>query len=278
MTKDLILPRIPESNDISGQFVLLGTGTSHGVPVIGCGCETCVSANPRNARTRCSAVLGLPEGNLLIDTPPEMRIQLVRERVGLIHSVVYTHAHADHLYGLDDLRIFPLYLGHELPIYCEQEVEASIRRSFGYAFDPATRHFPAGGLPKLAFRRITTEPFEVLGARVVPIRLAHGACRVLGFRIGNLAYCTDAKEIPPESMALLAGLDVLVLDCLRREPHVTHLSLDEAIEVAGQLAPRRTLLTHLCHRLEHEATSEALPPGIELAYDGLKIPLENRPT
>ncbi|MFH1265213.1 MAG: MBL fold metallo-hydrolase [Planctomycetota bacterium] len=246
--------------------------------MIGCRCETCASANPKNVRTRSSAVLGLPEGNLLIDTPPEMRIQLVREGIGLIHSVVYTHAHADHLFGLDDLRIFPLYLGHELPIYCDEQVEASIRRSFGYAFDPATRHIPAGGLPKLAFRRITTEPFEVLGARVVPIRLAHGGSRVLGFRIGGLAYCTDTKEIPPESMTLLAGLDVLILDCLRREPHVTHLSLDESLEVARRLAPRRTLLTHLCHRLEHEAISEELPPGVELAYDGLRIPLEIQPT
>jgi phosphoribosyl 1,2-cyclic phosphate phosphodiesterase len=261
------------SEDISGQFVFLGTGTSHGVPLIGCGCETCTSRNPKNQRTRCAAVLGLPQGNLLIDTPPELRTQLIRERISLIHAVLYTHAHADHLFGLDDLRIFPRYLGHELPVYCEQQVEAHIRRCFSYAFDRAAREFPAGGVPRLVFRRITTEPFDVLGARVIPVRLSHGRCRVLGFRLGGLAYCTDAKEIPAESMSLLADLDVLILDCLRREPHVTHLSLDEAIDVARRLAPKRTLLTHLSHRLQHETTSRELPPGIDLAYDGLRIPL-----
>ncbi len=268
-----VLPKPPVTENVSGQFVFLGTGTSHGVPLIGCGCETCTSSNPKNRRTRCAAVLGLPQGNLLIDSPPELRIQLIRERIGLIHAVLYTHAHADHLFGLDDLRVFPRYLGHDLPVYCEQQVEAHIRRSFSYAFDPATRRFPAGGVPRLAFRRITTEPFDVLGARVVPVRLKHGRCRVLGFRFGGLAYCTDTQEIPPAGISLLADLDVLILDCLRREPHATHLSLDEAIDVATRLAPKRTLLTHLSHRLEHEATRGELPPDIDLAYDGLRIPL-----
>jgi phosphoribosyl 1,2-cyclic phosphate phosphodiesterase len=218
-------------------------------------------------------VLGLPEGNLLIDTPPELRLQLIRERIGIVHAVLYTHAHADHLFGLDDLRIFPRYLGHDVPIYCEQPVEAQIRRSFSYAFDPVTRQFAPGGIPRLAFRRIATEPFDVLGARAVPLLLHHGRGHVLGFRFGDVAYCTDTHEIPPESMARLADLDVLILDCLRREPHPTHLSLDRAIELATRLAPKRTLLTHLCHRLEHESTRRVLPPRIELAYDGLRIPL-----
>jgi phosphoribosyl 1,2-cyclic phosphate phosphodiesterase len=267
------LPKTPATKDFSGQLVFLGTGTSHGVPLIGCGCATCTSPNPKNWRTRGAVALGLPQGNLLIDSPPELRIQLVREQIGLIHAVLYTHAHADHLFGLDDLRIFPRYLGHDLPVYCEPEVEAAIRQAFAYAFDPATQRFPAGGLPKLTFRPITTEPFSVLGAGVVPLRLGHGRCRVLGFRFGRVAYCTDTKEIPPESMSLLRDLDVLILDCLRREPHVTHLSLGEAIDVARRLAPKRTLLTHVSHRLEHEAITEELPPGIELAYDGLRIPL-----
>ena len=268
-----LLHNAPASGNVSAQFVFLGTGTSHGVPLIGCGCEVCTSPNPKNRRTRCAAVLGLPGGNLLIDSPPELRIQLVREGVGRIHAVLYTHAHADHLFGLDDLRIFPRYLGHDLPVYCEPHVEDHIRRSFRYAFDPETRRFPAGGVPRLAFRPITTEPFDVLGAHVVPVRLKHGRSRVLGFRFGGLAYCTDTREIPAHSMSLLADLDVLILDCLRREPHATHLSLDEAVEVATRLAPKRTLLTHLSHRLEHEATRRELPPGIDLAYDGLRIPL-----
>lgn len=241
--------------------------------MIGCGCGTCISPNPKNKRTRCAIVLGLPQGNLLIDTPPELRIQLLREKIGSLHAVLYTHGHADHLFGLDDLRIFPRYLGHALPVYCALGVEKSIRRSFQYAFDPAVQAFPAGGIPKLTFRRIETEPFDVLGARMVPIELMHGRHQSLGFRMGDVAYCTDVKTIPPHSMSLLEGLDVLILDCLRHEPHATHLSFDEAIRLAQRLAPKRTLLTHMSHRLEHEATNAQLPPGIELAYDGMKIPL-----
>jgi phosphoribosyl 1,2-cyclic phosphate phosphodiesterase len=243
------------------------------VPTIGCGCATCVSTNPKNQRTRCSIVLGLPEGNLLVDTPPELRIQLIRERLGLIHAVAYTHAHADHLFGLDDLRIFPNYLGHELPLFCEESVERTVRQTFSYAFDPENHSYPAGGIPKLAFRRIGLEPFEVLGARLVPLRLLHGRYHVLGFRVGDVAYCTDTKEIPPESQELLKDLDVLILDCLRPEPHPTHMSLEEAVAAAERLGARRTLFTHISHRLEHESTNAALPAGMELAYDGLTLPL-----
>jgi phosphoribosyl 1,2-cyclic phosphate phosphodiesterase len=261
------------SSDIRGQLLFLGTGTSIGVPVVGCGCPTCTSTDPRNARTRCSLMLGLPQGNLLVDTPPELRIQLVRERLGLVHAVLFTHAHADHLFGLDDVRLFPYYIGHPLPIYCEQEVEARIRKSFDYAFDPITREYPAGGVPQVDFHPIATEPFEVLGAPVQPIRLLHGRTQVLGFRFGNVAYCTDTNEIPAESWPLLAGLDVLILDALRHKPHPTHFSLAQSIEVAERLRPRRTIFTHLSHDLEHQATCDSLPDGMELAYDGLKLPL-----
>ncbi len=267
------MPIGPVSQDIRGQLVFLGTGTSHGVPMIGCACPTCTSPNPKNHRTRCSVVLGLPHGNLLIDTTPELRLQLLREGIGLVHAVAYTHGHADHLFGLDDLRIFPEYLGHDVPIYCRQDVEAVIRRAFHYAFDPELREYPVGGVPRLQFRRVDGSPLEVLGARVVPLRLDHGRQGTLGFRVGRVAYCTDTSGVPPETWPLLEGLDVLILDCLRREPHPTHLSLDQAVDLARRLAPRRTLFTHLCHRLEHEAVSAELPPGVELAYDGLRIPL-----
>lgn len=262
-------------NNASGQLIFLGTGTSHGVPLIGCQCDTCTSRDPRNQRLRCSVLFQLPQGNLLVDTTPELRIQLLRERIGVVHAVAYTHAHADHLFGLDDLRIFPKYLGHDLPVYCEPEVEAAIRRTFPYAFDPALQLYPAGGVPRLAFRTIGAETNSVLGAPVEPIRLMHGRTPVLGFRVGGVAYCTDTNSIPPESMARLEGLDVLILDALRHEPHVTHFSLDEAIEVARQLRPKRTLFTHISHRLEHDATCRSLPPGMELAYDGLRVPLRN---
>lgn len=200
-------------------------------------------------------------------------MQLVRERIGVIHAVAYTHAHADHLFGLDDLRIFPRYLGHALPIYCEEPVESAIRRSFSYAFDPAVQEYPAGGVPRLEFRRIETKPVEVLGATVTPIRLLHGRDKILGFRVGNVAYCTDTNQIPPESMAMLEGLDILILDGLRPEPHITHFSLGEAVEIARRLAPVRAYFTHISHRLEHDETNRELPPGMELAYDGLRIPL-----
>lgn len=241
--------------------------------MIGCGCPTCTSLDPRNQRTRCSVLLGLPEGNLLIDTPPDLRTQLIREQIGLAHAVLYTHAHADHLFGLDDLRIVAGYLDAEVPIFCERAVEEVIRRTFAYAFDPVAMAYPAGGVPRLVFRTIHTEPFELLGVRVTPVRLLHGYQPALGFRFGNVAYCTDAKAIPPESMELLEGLDVLILDCLRDEPHLTHMNVEEALETVHRLRPRRTLFTHISHRLEHEATSRRLPPGVELAYDGLRISL-----
>jgi phosphoribosyl 1,2-cyclic phosphate phosphodiesterase len=261
------------TTDIRGEFIFLGTGTSVGVPMIGCGCEVCTSSDPHNQRTRCSVILGLPEGNLLIDTSPDLREQLLREKIGVAHSVLFTHEHADHIFGLDDLRIMQFYLGGPVPLYCEPNVEARIRKSFDYAFDDAAKTHP-GAAPQLVFRRIGLEPFDVLGARVVPLRMQHGKrFEVLGFRFGDIAYCTDASSIPPESMERLTGLDVLILDALRPRGHATHFSLEQAVEVARQLEPRQTYFTHMSHELEHAATNASLPSGMALAYDGLRIPL-----
>jgi phosphoribosyl 1,2-cyclic phosphate phosphodiesterase len=260
------------SADIHGQLVFLGTGTSVGVPCVGCGCPICTSDNPKNQRLRCSLALGLPEGNLLIDTTPDLRTQLLREKIGIIHSVLYTHDHADHIFGLDDVRLFPYYLGHPLPIYCEDYVEDRIRKSFDYAFFSENQTY-AGGIPQLNIQRITLEPFTLLGQKFIPFRLTHGKFRVTGFRFGNIAYCTDTNGIPPESWPLLEDLDVLILDALRPRPHVSHYSLQEAIEVATKLRPKRTLFTHMGHEIEHEATNASLPPGMELAYDGLRLNL-----
>jgi len=267
------VPRAISTTDITGQLILLGTGTSVGVPSIGCPCDVCASSDPKDKRTRCAALLGLPQGNLLIDTPPDLRQQMLREKVGIAHAVLYTHEHADHLFGLDDLRLFPFYLGHPVPLYCEEQVERRIRQSFDYAFrsDEPTH---VGAVPQLTFQRIGIAPFDLLGARITPIKLKHGPkFDVLGFRIGNVAYCTDTNGIPPESMDLLRGLDVLILDALRHRPHVTHFSLDEAIAVSRQLAPRRTVFTHVCHDLGHAATNALLPDGMELGYDGQRVPL-----
>lgn len=252
---------------------MLGTGTSVGVPAIGCGCHVCTGGHPRNQRTRCALVLGLPAGNLLIDTPPDLRFQLLREQIGIVHSVLYTHEHADHLFGLDDLRLMQFYLSQPLPLYCEEQVELRIRKTFDYAFrDDEPTH--VGATPQLSFQRISTEPFQVLGARVIPIRLQHGPrFEVLGFRFGNIAYCTDANEIPDTSWNLLQGLDVLILDALRPRPHPTHFSLDEAIAVGRKVGARRTYFTHTSHELDYEPTNARLPAGMELAYDGMRFPL-----
>jgi len=222
---------------------------------------------------RCGLALGLPEGNLLIDTPPDLRSQLLREQIGIVHAVLYTHEHADHIFGLDDLRMMQFYLGGPVPLYCEPSVEARIRKSFDYAFE-LREGLHAGAVPQLEPRTIGLEPFEVLGARVVPVRLEHGPrFEVLGFRFGNVAYCTDTNAIPPESREKLRGLDVLILDCLRREPHATHFGLAEALAVVADLAPKRTLLTHISHEFDDETLNQELPTNVELAYDGLSIDL-----
>lgn len=257
---------------LTRRLVFLGSGTSTGVPVIGCDCPVCLSDDPRNQRTRPSVLMSFPQGNLLIDTTPEMRIQLLREKVRKVHAIAYTHHHVDHLFGLDDARLFPKYIGGPVPVYCEQETEETIRKVFSYAFHERAATVPAGYLPQLRFERIGPgRVFEVLGQRVMPIRFEHGRFAVLGFRIGNLAYCTDVNKIPEESWPLLEGLDVLILDALRYEPHPTHLSLTEALEVVERVKPKRALFTHLSHSFDHGPTESSLPPHVGLAYDGLTL-------
>jgi len=253
-------------------FTFLGTGTSVGVPMVGCDCAVCTSADPRNQRYRCSALIGLPQGNLLIDTTPELRLQLLRAKVKIVHAVLFTHAHADHMYGLDDLRPIPARLGSPVPLYCTIEVERQLRQAFSYAFSPDALSQPIGYLPKLVFHTITQEPFTVLEERVTPIPLEHAHFNVFGFRIGDLAYCTDVSKIPRESMQRLEGVEILILDCLRLRPHPAHFCLDEALEVIDRLQPAKAYLTHMSHDLEHEATSKLLPANVELAYDGLCFP------
>ena len=254
------------------RLIFLGSGTSTGVPVLGCDCSVCTSSDPRNQRTRPSVLLAFPAGNLLIDTTPEMRLQLLRERVRRVHAIAFTHHHADHLFGLDDIRLFPKWIGGPVPVFCEQDTEDYIKRVFSYAFRDGIEHWPAGFVPKIRFQRIEPEvPFEVLGQKVVPIRLEHGTFSVLGFRVGNLAYCTDVNRIPEASWKLLEGLDTLVLDALRFQPHPTHFSIQEALAVVERLKPRRTLFTHLSHDLDHGPTESLLPANVGLSYDGLAV-------
>lgn len=267
------MPRQPATTDFTGEMILLGTGTSVGVPVLGCDCAVCTSDNPRNRRTRCGAILGLAEGNLLIDTPPDLRTQLLREGIGIVHAVLYTHEHADHIFGLDDLRLMQFYLDGPVPLYCEPAVARRILKAYDYAFseDEPTH---AGARPNLTIEEISDAPFSALGRRVTPIRLEHGPrFTVLGFRIGNVAYCTDVSGIPEESWPRLEGLDTLILSALRHKPHITHFSLDQAVEAATKIGARRTYFTHTSHELEYEQTNAELPAGMELAYDGLRVAL-----
>jgi phosphoribosyl 1,2-cyclic phosphate phosphodiesterase len=243
------------------------------VPTVGCGCAVCKSTNPRNKRTRTSAIAGLPGGNLLIDTPPELRLQLIRENIGIVHGVLFTHDHADHIFGLDDLRLFPFRLGGPVPLFCEPIVEQRIRKSFDYAFSEDDQTHP-GAIPSLEFHRIGLEPFDALGATIQPLRLLHGPrFEVLGFRIGNVAFCTDTSEIPESSYPILQGVEYLVLDALRREPHPTHMNIDAALKAIERIKPRHAYLTHCSHDLDYEETCRELPSGIDLAHDGLRLPL-----
>lgn len=240
--------------------------------MVGCTCDVCTSTNPKNQRYRCSVVIRAPQGNILIDTSPELRLQLLRVKIPFVHAVLFTHYHADHLFGLDDVRPMPRHLGGPVPLYCTTETERAIRRAFAYAFTEDSARLPAGFLPKLVFRTIEPmKPFEVLEEMVTPITLDHAYFTVMGFRIGDVAYCTDVNRIPPASMRLLEGLRVLILDALRFKPHPGHFCIDEAVEIAEMLQPEQTYLTHMSHEVEHEETNRRLPPRIQLAYDGLSF-------
>lgn len=253
-------------------FTFLGTGTSVGVPMIGCDCSVCRSSDPRNQRYRCAVLIGTDQGNILIDTPPELRLQLLRARANCVHAVLYTHYHADHLYGLDDLRPIPRLLGGPVPIYCTGEVEGKIRQSFSYAFGPAAEEMSSGYIPKIFFKRITADPFTVLDQQIVPIPLIHAHFDVFGFRIGDLAYCTDVNEIPRATWARLEGVRILIIDALRPRPHPAHFGLDQALEVIDRLRPEQAFLTHMSHELDHETLCRTLPPHVRPAYDGLSFP------
>lgn len=251
-------------------WTLLGTGTSMGVPMIGCRCSVCTSTDPHNQRTRAGACVQTPAGRFLIDTPPELRLQLIREQIDLVQAILFTHAHADHIMGLDDVRIFGYKLQGPVRLYCEADVEEVLRRVYSYAFDERTDELHSR--PQLEFVRIGPEPFELLGVTVRPFRLMHGRTPVLGFRVGNVAYATDCNAIPAESWPLLADLDTLVLDALWDEPHPTHFNVSQALEVIERVRPRRAFLTHVSHRLDYAATNARLPPHVRLAHDGLRLP------
>lgn len=250
------------------QITFLGTGTSSGIPMIGCDCAVCQSSDPRDKRTRTSAVVRAQDKVLLIDTSTELREQALANDIRRIDAVLYTHAHADHLGGFDDLRRFNELNQAVLDVYVDAFTAHMLRTRFAYAFEHPFPFF--GGKPDLRLN-VFDGPFEVLGIAVVPFQVPHGRWTVNGFRFGELVYLTDAKSVPPAALEAMRDADVLVINALRDRPHPVHLSLGEALEVIAEVKPRRAYLVHLSHDLGHEETSRQLPKGVFVAYDGLTV-------
>jgi phosphoribosyl 1,2-cyclic phosphate phosphodiesterase len=251
------------------EVLFLGSGTSAGVPMIGCHCPVCTSPDPRDRRTRPSVVISQGDFRVLVDTTPELRLQCVANDVDRIDAVVYTHAHADHVMGLDDVRRFNAIRNGPLDVWADAATHETLQRCFGYAFktpDPSTTLFRPHLVP-----RTIGGPFHVGPMRWTPVPLLHGDLPVLGFRVGRVAYCTDVSRIPDESYGLLEGLDVLVLDALQWKKHATHFNLEEAVEEARRIGAKQTWFTHIAHGLAHAATNRALPPAMQLAHDGLRV-------
>jgi phosphoribosyl 1,2-cyclic phosphate phosphodiesterase len=259
---------------VTVRLVLLGTGTSYGVPQIGCTCPTCTSSDPRDRRTRTAALVETAGRRLLIDTPPELRLQLVAAGVDRVDAVLFTHAHADHVHGIDDLRAISVRHA-ELPAYGPADTLAELARRFNYIFDDAVRPQQGTAKPRLRPQPLAPdEPAEVAGVPVLPLALPHGALTVFGYRIGPVAYLTDVKAVPEAARARLQGLEVLVLNALLPRPHPLHLSIPEAVATAQAIGARRTLLTHLTHERRHADLAASLPAGIEPGFDGQVVEVD----
>jgi phosphoribosyl 1,2-cyclic phosphate phosphodiesterase len=257
------------------RLTFLGTGTSFGVPQIGCECAVCRSADPRDKRARSAALVETGGATILVDTPPELRLQLLAARVARVDAVLYTHEHADHTMGIDDLRIFSVRQRGPLPVYGPPETLERLRTSFRYIFDDAMRPYEGTSKPTLDLHAIEPgRPLNVAGVELLPLAFRHGHLRVFGYRMGPLAYITDVKAIPEAERSLLRDLDVLVLNALWWRPHPTHLSIAEAVRTAQELGARRTYLTHLTHETGHAELAGQLPDGIMPAYDGLTVEVQ----
>lgn len=250
------------------EFTFLGTGTSQGVPIIACQCEVCVSTNPKDKRLRTAGLIRAGKTTVVIDTGPDFRQQMLREQVRKLDAVVFTHQHKDHVAGLDDVRAFNYLQQRDMPIYANEGTIERLKMEFSYAF--GKNQYP--GVPKLTIEEIDETAFRIGDIDFQPIPVWHKDMKVLGFRIGTFAYITDANLIPASSMKLLEGIETLVLNALRRTPHYSHFTLEEAIEVATQIGPKQAYFTHISHLLgSHEEVSKELPDWISLAHDGLRI-------
>lgn len=249
-------------------ITVLGSGTSMGVPTLGCNCKVCTSADPRDNRLRPSVMVQFDGHTVLIDTTPDFRQQALRANLERIDAILYTHAHADHIMGLDDVRPLNMRQRKPIPVYGSAETLATIRRCFSYVFETSN---PESAIPNLTVHEIAGAPVDLFGVPFEPILLHHGRGFVYGYRFGPAAYLTDHSDIPEESAARLTGLEVLFLDALRHKPHPTHTTLSKALQHVEQFQPARAYFTHISHDLPHEYTQSTLPPNVFLAYDGLMI-------
>ncbi len=252
------------------KLTFLGTGTSTGVPTLACRCRVCSSSDPHDKRTRPSVMVEFDGRVVLIDTTPDFRAQAMREGMERLDAVLFTHDHVDHVMGLDDVRPFYFRQQIPIPIFADLRTMESIRRIYTYIFDQT---YPYGGIAKLE-PHLIDGPFELWGERVIPLTVLHGNTPILGFRIRDFAYITDVSEIPDETLGLLKGLDVLVLDALRHKPHPTHSTVENSLAWVERLKPRRAFFTHIAHELGHEETNAALPSHVRLAFDGLKLEIQ----
>ncbi len=254
---------------LPARITFLGTGTSAGVPMIGCTCAVCRSTDPRDRRLRPSIHVDVQgRAAILVDTGPDLRQQVLTHGVARVDAVLFTHSHADHILGFDEIRRFNVVQGGPIPCYATRDAWESIRRMFYYVFDGLPRQ--GGGIPKIDAHDIEG-PFTIAGVHVLPVPLLHGRLPILGFRFGSFAYLTDCSAIPDDSWPLVAGVDTLVIDALRDKKHSTHFTIAEALDAIARIAPRRAYLTHMAHDLGHAGTNARLPAGVELAYDGLVL-------
>ncbi|MGH9671119.1 MAG: MBL fold metallo-hydrolase [Terriglobales bacterium] len=255
---------------MKARLTVLGSGTSMGVPTIGCDCRVCTSSDPHDHRTRPSVLVEYDGHSILIDTTPDFRQQAIREGISRLDAVLYTHAHADHILGLDDLRPLTFRRGNKIPLYAHEPTARQLQSVFRYIFDGDYKY---GGLAQVEIRDIAG-PLELFGARFDPVKVMHGDAEIHGYRFGSAAYLTDFSEIPADSLPQLQELDILFLDALRHKPHPTHSTLENSLRLVEQLKPRRAFFTHISHDLSHAETNQSLPAHVQLAYDGLKLEFE----
>jgi phosphoribosyl 1,2-cyclic phosphate phosphodiesterase len=255
---------------MKARLIVMGSGTSMGVPTIGCDCRICNSVDPRDRRTRPSVLIEYEGRHVLIDTTPDFRQQALREHVRHLDAVLYTHAHADHILGLDDLRPLSYFRDGKIPLYADERTGCQLRSVFRYIFEGKYKY---GGLAQVELHTITG-PVELFGATFEPVTVLHGDAPIYAFRFGQAAYVTDFSEIPEESLTKLEGLDILFLDALRHKPHPTHSTVENSLRMVNRLKPKQAFFTHICHDLGHEEMEAVLPPNVRMAYDGLKLEFE----